>query len=998
MAEEDFQTSALHVAAGTGDLDTLTQYLEPGVVDSFDLDEIDGSGRTPLIYAVHGGFLDCMELLLSGGANANIAGVEGKTALHWCAIQGKHKFIKVLLAYGASVAVKDTDGRTALHLATGVESSKCVKMLCKDIAPNVLNGADNDGMTAAHWCAFHNHVKHLECLIEAGADLGIVDLEGKLPIHLTISNTDETTLQYLMENDPEHVNATDPEGRTVLHLAIAENNVAIVEFLVSAAATDIDAADNMQRTALHWAAVLGHHEFVAMLLKNGAKALMKDSSGATAMHYAAQNDEITCVKLLLTAKVQDIGDTEGRTALMWAAGKGSLKSLKVMAAHADLGVKDNAGGTALHIAAFTNNTECVKILLEAGADINAVDATQTTPLMRACEAGHSDAANALLLARADVTLADIDGRTALHWAALAGFEDICNALIASGASVQAIDVEGRAPLHCASYGGFIGCMNAILAKGAQPNLQDNEGVTALHWAAASGSLEAVTILVSNHANVNVLEFNGEKLSPLDYAIIGDGTGSSFTGIVQYLTANGALSVTTIRDMAAVAIQATFRGYRARKTIQKTFQHGKLMSPNASRVSVAKEAKPWVNASSHSIAKSGKSSRVIGEVSTTNMSAALHSASVSSQSQSKTSIKSPSNIESTSQDNMQSSSLVNAMSAVSITTSKTAVKSATTIANSSKTSIKSGKSEAKSQTKSKTDVKSASKTEIKSDSKVNAMQNVPEGPEHDESYENENVADENVPPPATSKPLSRAQSVQRLFDPQFHLTKYSHARLASQKEQERIRHIREKVQAATVIQRAWKRHKHRVHQLNEFKKQLRKPLKDHGNLATYEHISVTTTSTSARNDKVDQGEVAMRKYKEEVAALTIQLAWRKHQRESSQYRKSPSMKSAKSVKSAKSIRSAAYSGSASPSKRAQHVTAQEVRIASTYGRQPSSKSRATTATKRPTTSKVLTYRPTYLHTIPSAAAVSFNFALGNYTPARIEDVKKYSRAMHSHVLI
>ena len=82
----------------------------------------------------------------------------------------------------------------------------------------------------------------------------------------------------------------------------------------------------------------------------------------------------------------------------------------------------------------------------------------------------------------------------------------------------------------------------------------------------------------------------------------------------------------------------------------------------------------------------------------------------------------------------------------------------------------------------------------------------------------------------------------------------------------------------------------------------------------------------------------------------------------------------------------------------HVTAQEVRIASTYGRQPSSKSRATTATKRPTTSKVLTYRPTYLHTIPSAAAVSFNFALGNYTPARIEDVKKYSRAMHSHVLI
>jgi hypothetical protein len=41
-----------------------------------------------------------------------------------------------------------------------------MKMLVKDQDVELINAADNDGMTAAHWCAFHNHWKHLECLLE----------------------------------------------------------------------------------------------------------------------------------------------------------------------------------------------------------------------------------------------------------------------------------------------------------------------------------------------------------------------------------------------------------------------------------------------------------------------------------------------------------------------------------------------------------------------------------------------------------------------------------------------------------------------------------------------------------------------------------------------------------------------------------------------------------------------------------------------------------------
>ena len=177
---------------------------------------------------MHGEFLDCMELLLGAGAKvcwrSGCVRVTGTCAArrarrgepHSTALGGIPGQAQV--REGASVIRRGPDAArhgwpvcargacqrpptpssTPLHLASGAESSKCTKLLSKDQDPDLINAADSDGMTAAHWCAFHNHPKHLECLIDAGADLGIADLEGKLPIHWTANNTDDTTVKYLM--------------------------------------------------------------------------------------------------------------------------------------------------------------------------------------------------------------------------------------------------------------------------------------------------------------------------------------------------------------------------------------------------------------------------------------------------------------------------------------------------------------------------------------------------------------------------------------------------------------------------------------------------------------------------------------------------------------------------------------------------------------------------------------------------------------------------------
>ena len=40
-----------------------------------------------------------------------------------------------------------------------------------------VNAAQGDGMTALHWCAAHDHPKHLDALLGAGADVRVKDGE-----------------------------------------------------------------------------------------------------------------------------------------------------------------------------------------------------------------------------------------------------------------------------------------------------------------------------------------------------------------------------------------------------------------------------------------------------------------------------------------------------------------------------------------------------------------------------------------------------------------------------------------------------------------------------------------------------------------------------------------------------------------------------------------------------------------------------------------------------
>uniref|UniRef100_A0A8C0IV01 Inversin n=1 Tax=Chelonoidis abingdonii TaxID=106734 RepID=A0A8C0IV01_CHEAB len=561
--------SQVHAAAINGDKGAL-QKLIAGNPELKDKD--DQFGRTPLMYCVLADRLDCAEALLKAGVGINKADHSRRTALHLAAQKGNYRFMKLLLARRANWMQKDLEEMTPLHLTTRHKSPKCLALLLKYMAPGEVDTQDRNKQTALHWSAYYNNPEHVKLLIKHDSNIGIPDIEGKIPLHWAANHKDPSavlTVKCILDAAPTEslLNWQDYEGRTPLHFAVADGNVAVVDVLTSYEGCNVTSYDNLFRTPLHWAALLGHAQIVHLLLeRNKFGTIPSDSQGATPLHYAAQSNFAETVEVFLKhPSVKDDSDLEGRTSFMWAAGKGSddvIRTMLNLKLDIDINMADKYAGTALHAAALSGHVSTVKLLLEHNAQVDATDVMKHTPLFRACEMGHKEVIQTLIKGGARVDLVDQDGHSPLHWAALGGNADVCQILIENKINPNVQDYSGRTPLQCAAYGGYINCMVVLLENNADPNIQDKEGRTALHWLCNNGYLDAIKLLLGFDAFPNHMENNEERYTPLDYALLGE-----HHEVIQFMLEHGALSIAAIQDIAAFKIQAVYKGYKVRKAFQ-----------------------------------------------------------------------------------------------------------------------------------------------------------------------------------------------------------------------------------------------------------------------------------------------------------------------------------------------------------------------------------------------------------------------------------------------
>lgn len=255
------------------------------------------------------------------------------------------------------------------------------------------------------------------------------------------------------------------------------------------------------------------------------------------LSVAAMNGDKTAVLSLLKQKVDvNAPQGDGSTALHWAADREDLEMAQALIqAGADPNAKTRLNDiTPLYMAAKTGNAAMLQLLVKSGAALNATTTTGTTALMMSSASGSVDAVKVLLDSGAIVDAKDVyQGQTALMFAAALNRTAVIKLLVVRGANVNTVSLvpdpaKKDAPIRAqnaenqpARRGGRAA---SALALG---------GMTPLQFAAREGHMSAVQSLIEAGADVNLLTAS-DKMSTLTIAIM-----NGHFDVAQYLLDHGA---------------------------------------------------------------------------------------------------------------------------------------------------------------------------------------------------------------------------------------------------------------------------------------------------------------------------------------------------------------------------------------------------------------------------------------------------------------------------
>jgi len=232
---------------------------------------------------------------------------------------------------------------------------------------------------------------------------------------------------------------------------------------------------------------------------------------------AVKKQDAAAVRSLLAQHVNvEAAEADGSTALHWAAQRDNLSLVDLLiAAGANARAATRYNITPLYLASINGNSAVIERLLQAGADPNSTSHEGQTALMSASLAGKADAVRLLLSRGAKVNVAEpYKGQTALMWAASEGNTAAAEMLVEFGAEVKAKSKGGFTPFLFAVRNGHIQTAQALLEHGANVNDTAPDGSNALSMAVVNAYFEMASVLLDHGADPNMADPRGSVLHTL----------------------------------------------------------------------------------------------------------------------------------------------------------------------------------------------------------------------------------------------------------------------------------------------------------------------------------------------------------------------------------------------------------------------------------------------------------------------------------------------------
>eukprot|EP00750_Incisomonas_marina_P015160 INCI18100.2.p1 GENE.INCI18100.2~~INCI18100.2.p1 ORF type:complete len:6348 (+),score=1055.95 INCI18100.2:2120-19045(+) len=313
----------------------------------------------------------------------------------------------------------------------------------------------------------------------------------------------------LMRNGFPGTSPEENESEKTLLQAVKDEDIDCIVRLYAAKADLNQIVDDQGRSCLHYAVHLNKLRFIRVLTGLGVDVSARDDAGFTALHRA--------VFLQGNAALQGLvaGAKDRQT-----AGAGLAVDV--------LDSQSSVGATSVFVAAQENNISALRVLLEAKCSANSQTSAGITPLYIALQEQHTEVVDALLSCPGiDVNSQTEDGYTPLTVALQQpNSSGVVERLLNLKADVnpyknRSADADSmakaRTPLQIAVFMSDFKLVRLLLAAGAEPtaaSASSDGSLTEVMWAAFRGDVDILHLFLQHGVDVEDETPDGESVGKL----------------------------------------------------------------------------------------------------------------------------------------------------------------------------------------------------------------------------------------------------------------------------------------------------------------------------------------------------------------------------------------------------------------------------------------------------------------------------------------------------